>query len=94
MLTIIALEGSPLSTRGELTRWFMEIKPNVFVGNVNARIRNLLWNRLIRSGKVRAGVILYASNNEQGYAMSMFGEPKREVIECEGLQLIRIRNEF
>ena len=47
-MTVIVMECAPESVRGELTRWFLELKPGVFVGNVNVRIRELLWKRVCR----------------------------------------------
>lgn len=41
-MVVIAMDCAPENVRGELTRWFLELKPGVFVGNVNARIRELL----------------------------------------------------
>ena len=41
-MTVIVMESAPESVRGELTRWFLELKPGVFVGQVNTRIRMLL----------------------------------------------------
>lgn len=45
-MVVIAMEHAPQNIRGELTKWFLELKPGVFVGNVNARIRELLWERV------------------------------------------------
>ena len=45
-MTVIVMDGAPESVRGELKRWFLELKPGVFVGRVNVRIRELLWKRI------------------------------------------------
>ena len=31
-MTVIAMDAAPESVRGELTRWFLELKPGVFIG--------------------------------------------------------------
>ena len=45
-MTVIAMDTAPEGVRGELTRWFLELTPGVFVGQVNERIRDLLWERI------------------------------------------------
>ena len=45
-MTVIVMDGAPENVRGELKRWFLELKPGVFVGRVNVRIRELLWERI------------------------------------------------
>ena len=38
-MTVIVAENTPDKVRGLLKRWFIEPRPNVFVGSVNRRIR-------------------------------------------------------
>lgn len=35
-------------------------------------------------------VMVYAAPTEQGFAMEIFGEPTRKVVEIEGVQLIQV----
>ena len=39
-MTVIIANDTPPAIRGLLKRWFVEPRPNVFVGSVNARTRN------------------------------------------------------
>ena len=91
-MTVIVLDRAPESIRGELTRWFLELKPGVFAGKVNMRIRELLWHRIVRLSETAGAVMLYNAPTEQGFAMRLHGEPKRQVVELEGVQLIKIAN--
>ena len=81
---------APESVRGELTRWFLELKPGVFVGNVNVRIRELLWKRICETDAATGSVMVFSASNEQGFEMKVFGDPKRKVIDFEGIQLITV----
>ena len=38
-MTVIIAENTPDKVRGLLKRWFIEPRPNVFVGSVNRRTR-------------------------------------------------------
>ena len=87
MITIV-LTACPISLRGDLTKWLLEISPGVFVGNVNARIRDELWNRT--TGQVRNGraILAYSSDNEQRLRFKTHGNDW-EPVDLEGLILIR-----
>lgn len=89
-MTVIVMECAPESVRGELTRWFLELKPGVFVGNVNVRIRELLWKRICETDAATGSVMAFSASNEQGFEMKVFGDPKRKVIDFEGIQLITV----
>lgn len=92
-MTVIAMDCAPQTIRGELTRWMLEIKPGVFVGNINVKIRDLLWLRLCESRPEGNGaVMVFSTNNEQGFAMRLCGNPKRTVVDLEGIQVIQISN--
>ena len=90
-MMIIVLQKVPPSLRGELTRWLLEPHPGVFVGHVSALVRDRLWSKCCE--KARGGSVFHAwtTNTEQHFQMRCFGLTERDVIDCEGLQLIRIR---
>ena len=58
-MTVIAMDAAPEGVRGELTRWFLELKPGVFIGKVNARIRDLLWERICQTDAANGAVMAY-----------------------------------
>lgn len=89
-MTVFVLETAPERVRGELTRWFLEVKPGVFVGKVNVRIRDLLWERIASSSESKGAVCIYSAPNEQGFEMKMHGDPRRRVTNFEGVQLITV----
>lgn len=91
-MVVIVLETVPVSLRGELSRWLIEPHPGLFVGHVSAMVRDLLWDKCRK--KVRCGGVLqiWSTNNEQHFKMRAFGNTKREIVDFDGLQLIRISN--
>lgn len=93
-MIVIILESVTVGLRGELSRWLIEPHSGVFVGDVSARVRDRLWEKCI-SRKRSGGVVqIWSTNTEQGYKIRMAGSTKRELVEAEGLQLIRIPGEF
>lgn len=89
MMIVIAMDCAPESVRGELSRWFLELKPGVFVGNVNARIRDLLWERICTTPLAKGAVMTYSAPTEQGFEMRLAGEPKRKIVDLDGIKLIK-----
>lgn len=48
-MIVVTLTKVPQSLRGDLTKWYQEVQTGVYVGNVSARIRDLLWDRINRN---------------------------------------------
>lgn len=92
-MVVIVTEKAPPRLRGELTRWMMETKPGVFVGKISAMVREKLWQKICEEEPVVSAVMIYSAANEQGFSMQMHGEPQRQVVELEGLQLIKNMDE-
>ena len=42
-MIVFVIEAASEKLRGELTRWFMEAKPGIFVGNASKVVRENLW---------------------------------------------------
>lgn len=92
-MTVIAMDNASAGVRGELTRWFLELKPGVFVGKVNVRIREFLWERICENSLADGAVMVCSASNEQGFEMRLTGMPKRRVMDFEGIQLISVNRE-
>lgn len=91
-MTILLLDRVSPSLRGELSRWMLEPKAGVFVGRPSAAVRDRLWKRLCREAGTDAGCLMIThAATEQGYCIESFGNPKRIVVDFEGLQLVKTR---
>jgi CRISPR-associated protein Cas2 len=88
-MVIIMLEKVPASLRGELTRWMIEPKTGVFVGKLSAMVRDRLWERVCAANKNGAGMLVQACDSEQGYTFRLHGATSKEVVDFDGLSLIR-----
>ena len=87
-MVIFITEKMPEKLRGELTRWMIEVKAGVFIGNISAVVRDALWNK-IKTGKEQGSALLIHSyDTEQGFNIELSGEPKRSIIDLEGIFLI------
>lgn len=64
-MVVIALEKCPLALRGDLTKWLQEISPGVYVGQVSARVRDNLWQRVCAESKSGRATMVFSARNEQ-----------------------------
>lgn len=88
MTTIIANDIPP-AARGLLRRWFIEPKPNVFVGSVNARTREKTLDYIRRNAPGLAMLVIFDEKNSQGFTVLSYGETDRAIVRKCGLELIR-----
>lgn len=89
-MVVMILEHAPAGVRGELTRWLIEPYPGVFVGHVNAMVRDRLWDKCCKAKRTGGVVQLWSTNNEQHFQIRMAGKTKRAVVNLDGLALIRV----
>ena len=87
-MVVMILEKVPTSLRGELTRWLIEPHTGVFVGHVNAMVRDRLWDKCCKARRTGGVVQIWSTNTEQRFQMRMAGATKRSVVDFDGLQLI------
>ena len=64
-MVVITLEKCPLALRGDLTKWLQEISLGVYVGQVSARVRDKLWQRVCEESKNGRATMVYSARNEQ-----------------------------
>ncbi len=86
------MTNAPLSLRGELTKWLVEPKAGVLVGSVSAIVREKLWQKVCEAQSIVDGAIMiYTTNNEQGYAVLIHGDPLRTIEDFEGIRLVKFQ---
>ena len=91
-MIVMILEKVPSGLRGELSRWLLEPKTGVFVGHVSARVRDKLWEKCSKAKQVGGITQIWSTNNEQRFEMRQAGDTTREIVQMEGLQMVRIPN--
>lgn len=92
-MTVMILESVPARLRGELSRWLLEPRTGVFVGEISALVREKLWEMACKGMQGGGGILIHSAATEQGFVMHVAGETRRSIVDVEGLQLVRIRRE-
>ncbi|WP_127842010.1 type I-E CRISPR-associated endoribonuclease Cas2e [Actinomyces wuliandei] len=87
MMTLV-LSACPAGLRGDLTKWLLEISPGVFVGQVSARVRDLLWERTVALCKDGRALLIFSAATEQGFAYRTHNH-EWEPVDCDGVLLLR-----
>ena len=63
-MVVITMNSCPPKLRGDLTKWLFEIHTGVYVGQVNAKVREMLWGRVCQNIKDGQAVMVYSFANE------------------------------
>lgn len=87
-MTVIVANDVPPAARGLLRRWFVEPRPNVFVGSVNARTREKTLDFVRRNAPGLAMLVLFDEANSQGFTVLNYGATDRRLVRRCGLELI------
>ncbi len=91
-MIVIVLTLCPVSLRGLLTRWLLEISAGVFIGSPSARIRDELWEEVKQHAAGGRALLAYTTDNEQGFTFRTHDHAWQPV-DHEGLILIRRPND-
>lgn len=91
-MTVITISNAPMSLRGDLTKWMQEIATGVYIGDLNSRVREELWERVTQSVGRGQATLSYAARNELGYQFKTH-RTKQINVSCDGIPLVMIPKE-
>lgn len=86
-MIVVSLTNCPPRLRGDLTKWLMEINAGVYVGNVSARVRDELWDRICENVRDGRATMVFSAMNEQGMDFRVHNTTWIP-IDYDGLQLM------
>lgn len=87
-MTVIVLEKVPSSLKGELSKWLIEVATGVFVGQISALVRDLLWEKSLSKCNDGRVTMVWKTNNEQGFDIKNYNEKKLIPTDFEGVKLM------
>ena len=87
-MLVIVTENVPPRLRGYLTKWLLEIRAGVYVGDYSVKVREMLWSAVTREMGEGNAIIVWSTNTESGYDFDMFGFNRRFPKKIEGFPLI------
>ncbi len=86
-MIIIIVTDCPPALRGDLTKWLIEVNTGVYVGNVNARVREELWKRVCEHIRNGQATLVHSANNEQNMEFRVHNTV-RVPIDYDGITLM------
>ena len=87
-IVVITMTDCPPRLRGDLSKWLQEINTGVYVGNVNSRVRDAIWERVCENLNHGRATMVFSANNEQRMDFRVYNTSWKPV-DYEGIQLIR-----
>lgn len=88
MLVTVVVSACPEQLRGYLTRWLMEVSRGTYVGQVNARVRDEIWDFIGAHIKTGHAIMTYPDHNrEQGFSVRTL-QTEWQIKDIEGMQVV------
>ena len=87
-MIVVCLSDCPPKLRGDLTKWLAEINTGVYVGNLSARVRDELWERICKNLKDGRATMVFSAPGEQKMAFRVYNSPW-EPVDLDGITLMR-----
>ena len=87
-MIVVTLTDCPPRLRGDLSKWLLEINTGVYVGQMNARVREKLWERICENLPKGRATMVYSANNEQRMEFRVHNTTWQPT-DFEGLTLMR-----
>lgn len=87
-MLVIVVENAPPRLRGRLAIWPLEVRAGVYVGNVNRRIREMIWGQVEKGIEDGNAVMVWSTNTESGFDFLTLGVNRRIPVEMEGIKLV------
>jgi CRISPR-associated protein Cas2 len=87
-MLVIASETIPARLRGRLAIWLLQVRAGIYIGNVSAKVREMIWEQcetLYEDGNI---VMAWQTNTESGFDFQTLGENRRIPIEMDGVRLV------
>jgi CRISPR-associated protein Cas2 len=87
-MLVIVTEAIPDRLRGYLSRWLLEVRAGVFIGDYSCKVRETLKDTIQKNLETGNVVIAWSINNESGFDFETFGENRRIPVQYDGLKLV------
>ena len=88
-MVVYTLDNAPQRLRGILSRYCLEIRAGLFVGRLDTRMREQLWEKIETLATAKtAAVMVWRTPTEQGYSFRQYGTGRREIVEIDGIWLV------
>jgi CRISPR-associated protein Cas2 len=92
-MIVIVVENAPPRLRGRLALWLVEVRAGVYLGDVSAKTREMLWGNVKQGLENGNAVMAWPAANESGFQFLTLGVNRREPVLVDGIQLVGFKSE-
>lgn len=87
-MLVIVVEAVPPRLRGRLAVWLLEVRAGVYVGDLSRRVREMLWDTVVKGAEDGNAVMVWSTNTESGFDFVTHGANRRVPVDLDGLRLV------
>lgn len=87
-MLVIASETIPPRLRGRLAVWLLQVRAGIYIGNVSAKVREMIWEQCETFYEEGNIVMAWQTNTESGFDFQTLGENRRIPVEMDGVRLV------
>jgi CRISPR-associated protein Cas2 len=87
-MMVIVLENSPPRLRGRLAVWLLETRAGVYVGVYSVKVREMIWQHVIKGIEDGNAVMMWDAPIESGFDFLTCGKNRRIPVNYDGLKLV------
>ena len=87
-MLVIVTENVPHRLRGRLAVWLIEIRAGVYIGDLSAKVREMIWKQIEIGIDDGNAIMAWSTNTESGFDFLTLGDNRRLPVEIDGLKLV------
>ena len=87
-MLVIVVEGAPDRLRGRLACWLLQVRAGVYVGDVSAKVRDMLWEQVEAGLEGGNAIAAWSTASESGFELVTLGPSRRTPVQFDGLTLV------
>ena len=88
---VIVTESVPERLRGFLSRWLLEVRAGVYVGDYSIKVRLSIWDTVVKNCGDGNAVLVWNTPSEAGYGVQTTGTNARTLRDIDGVELIQYK---
>ena len=87
-MMVIVAENAPPRLRGRLAVWFIEVRAGVYVGEYSVRVRQRIWDMIMKEIGEGNAVMAWNASNDAGFDFCTTGKNRRMPVNFDGFKLV------
>lgn len=87
-MVVIVVDNAPPRLRGRLALWLVEVRAGVYVGDLSAKVREMVWENIEAGIGDGSAVLAWSTTSESAFDFVTLGPNRRLPCVMDGIQLV------